>query len=200
MTAAESLPNEAMGSSGESGSKAGTVPTAQVGHDETSSDEKDDVGSEMEEKRESPGDAQVHSNHVDREVFPTTFDDLCRQMTERANFLLEVRRLLETYVQHPFWQRTLIRSSLCLLIVRELVTLGPDAVDLHTSCSASLFPAVGTLDNSVSWRDGRRHFDSHAPLSRGAVGSPNASSRAVAVATASMAFRGPRQGAMERGS
>ncbi len=100
MTAAEGLPSEATVASKLSGSKADTVPIAQVGQDKTQKDERTDAGSEteMEEKGEAPDHAQVHvhANHVDREVFPTTFDDLCRQMTERANFLLEVMRLLNS--------------------------------------------------------------------------------------------------------
>lgn len=97
MTAAESLPSEASVASGVSASGAESVRKAQqVAQDETSRDEKNDVGAEMEEKDESSSDTQARPNHADREAFPTTFDDLCGQMTERANFLLEVIRL--TYV------------------------------------------------------------------------------------------------------
>lgn len=86
MTAAESLPSESSVPS-----EAGFVPKAQqVARDETGGDEKDEIGSETEEKEEPPSNAQSHPAHADREAFPATFDDLCRQMTERANFLLEV--------------------------------------------------------------------------------------------------------------
>lgn len=86
MTAVESLPSETSVPS-----EAGPVPKAQPAvRDETWSDEKDEVGSETEEKEEPPSDTQTPSTRVDREAFPATFDDLCRQMTERAKFLLEV--------------------------------------------------------------------------------------------------------------
>lgn len=88
MTAAEILPSEASVPS-----EAGSVPKAQQGiQDETWSDEKDEIGSETEEKREPTSETQTHPNHGDREAFPATFDDLCRQMMGRANFLLEVMR------------------------------------------------------------------------------------------------------------
>lgn len=126
MTAAESLPDEANVVTSEvSGSKADTVATAEVGRvgqDETSTDEKNDAGSEMEEKREreAPGNAKVHANHVDREVFPTTFDDLCRQMTERANFLLEVMHLLtSSSLQAPSGNTTPSCSPLCPWLATE---------------------------------------------------------------------------------
>lgn len=90
MTAAETLPSEASAAS-ESASGAESVHRDErVAQDETSGEEKNEVGAEMEEKNESSSDTQARSKHADREAFPTTFDDLCRQMTERANFLLEV--------------------------------------------------------------------------------------------------------------
>lgn len=91
MTAAESLPSEATVPS-----EAGSVSqTQQVVRDETGSDEKDEVGSETEEKEEPRSDTQTPPTHADREAFPATFDDLCRQITERANFLLEVMRSID---------------------------------------------------------------------------------------------------------
>lgn len=90
MTAVETLPSETRVPS-----EAGSVPKSQqVLRDETWSDEKDEDGSETEEKQEPPSDAQTPPTHADREAFPATFDDLCRQMTGRANFLLEVMRSL----------------------------------------------------------------------------------------------------------
>lgn len=91
MTAAESLPSEASGADGVSTSGAESAHKAQqVAQDETSRDEKNDVGAEMEEKNESSSDAQPRSSHAGLEAFPKNFDDLCSQMTERAGFLLEV--------------------------------------------------------------------------------------------------------------
>lgn len=85
MSAAEGLPS------------AKSVPSEAQGvvRDETWSDEKDgdEVGSETEEKEEPPSDTQKRPTHADREAFPATFDDLCRQTTERAKFLLEVMHL-----------------------------------------------------------------------------------------------------------
>ena len=46
---------------------------------------------EAEEKREEPHDESKRSSgDVDEEDYPATFADLCLQMTDRANFLLEV--------------------------------------------------------------------------------------------------------------
>lgn len=91
ITAAESRSSEASVASEVSASGAESVNKAQHDAlDEALGDEKNDVRAEMEEKNESSSDAQARSNHGDRESFPTTFEDLCGQMTERANFLLEV--------------------------------------------------------------------------------------------------------------
>lgn len=51
-------------------------------------DEKEDEGFAGEEK-EKPLDESQHSTG---DAYPATFMDLCVQMTERAHFLLEVRR------------------------------------------------------------------------------------------------------------
>lgn len=91
ITATESRTSETSVASGVSASGAESVNTAQQDAlDETLEDEKNDVGAEMEEKNESSSDAQARSNDGDQEAFPTTFEDLCGQITERANFLLEV--------------------------------------------------------------------------------------------------------------
>eukprot|EP00903_Cladosiphon_okamuranus_P019656 g18070.t4 len=98
MTAAEGLPSA---KSVPTEAEAGSVQKAQgVLRDETWSGEKDRVESETEEKKEPHGDSetQTRPTHADREAFPATFDDLCRQMTERANFLLE---LAPSTVQSP---------------------------------------------------------------------------------------------------
>lgn len=98
MTAEEGPPN---GSSDSDGATNCAPPSAAVSvtkpqhsvQDETSRDEKDD-GAEMKtEKKEDPFmDPRDRADVVDRDTFPETFDELCRQMTERANFLLEVKR------------------------------------------------------------------------------------------------------------
>lgn len=55
-----------------------------------SGEEKNDAGPEMEEKEEPSGKALRSTDHIDREIYPATFADLCRQLAERAKFLLEV--------------------------------------------------------------------------------------------------------------
>lgn len=60
---------------------------AETGRDE---DEQKEAEPVAEEKEESPVKAQQPVDHVERETFPATFDDLCLKFTERANFLLEV--------------------------------------------------------------------------------------------------------------
>lgn len=148
ITAAESLPSETSVLS-----EADPVPKAQqVAQDETWSDEKDDVGSATEEKEEPTSDTQTRPTHVDREAFPATFDDLCRQMTERANFLLEVIHLLDrsllSALTMPMW------ISPTYQIIRAFTTLlhfkSPRLGFVYCRSCCALFPTVGTLNRSVS--------------------------------------------------
>lgn len=53
-------------------------------------DEQKEPGPVAEEKEESPARTQQPVDHVERETFPATFDDLCLKFSERAFFLLEV--------------------------------------------------------------------------------------------------------------
>lgn len=57
---------------------------------ERDEDEQKEAGPVAKEKEESPARTQQPVDHVERETFPATFDDLCLNFTERANFLLEV--------------------------------------------------------------------------------------------------------------
>lgn len=84
VTAADGIPSEASVAKGGGAPNRETeaMPEAR----EVVQDEKNDVEVEAEEKEALSSDAQA----VDREAFPSTFDDLCHQMAERAKFLLEV--------------------------------------------------------------------------------------------------------------
>ncbi|CAM9591597.1 unnamed protein product, partial [Scytosiphon promiscuus] len=96
MTAAERLPNEGSVADGVAN---GVPPSAAVyvgkvqysTQDETPTDEKDDGAGMTTAEQEDPFiDSRTRADVVDRGTFPATFDELCRQMTERANFLLEL--------------------------------------------------------------------------------------------------------------
>lgn len=95
MTAAE-IPNEASVASGVANdvppSAADSVTKVLHGvEDETSRDEKNDgAGTDTEEKEDPLIDPPARADVVDRDTFPETFDELCRQTMERATFLLEV--------------------------------------------------------------------------------------------------------------
>jgi len=89
VAAADSPPAGGGNPAVDSNSAVGAQETTQArtGRDE---DEQKEAGSVAEEKGESPEKAQQPVDHVERETFPATFDDLCLKFTERANFLLEV--------------------------------------------------------------------------------------------------------------
>lgn len=84
VTAAEGISSEADVAKGGGAPNRETedMPEAR----EVVQDEKTDVEAEAEEKEALSSDAQA----VDREAVPSTFDDLCHEMAERAKFLLEV--------------------------------------------------------------------------------------------------------------
>lgn len=84
VAAVEGMPSEA--SVAEGGGAPSRETEAMPEAREVVQDEKSDVEAETEEKEALSSDAQA----VDREAFPSTFDELCRQMAERAKFLLEV--------------------------------------------------------------------------------------------------------------
>ncbi|CAM9107710.1 unnamed protein product, partial [Ectocarpus fasciculatus] len=92
VTAMEGMPSEA--SAAEGGGAPSRETEAMPEAREVVQDEKSDVEAEAEEKEALSSDAQA----VDREAFPSTFDELCRQMAERAKFLLE---LSPSTVQSP---------------------------------------------------------------------------------------------------
>ncbi|CAM9974791.1 unnamed protein product [Ectocarpus sp. 12 AP-2014] len=92
VTAAEGIPSEAdvVKGGGAPNRETEDMPEAR----EVVQDEKNDVEAEAEEKEALSSDAQA----VDRVAVPSTFDDLCHQMAERAKFLLE---LSPSTVQSP---------------------------------------------------------------------------------------------------
>lgn len=147
MTAAEIRPTDANIPS-EADSEA-----QQVVSGESWSDEKEDVGSETEEKEEATSKKQTH---VDREAFPATFDGLCRQMMERANFLLEVMRLFELVLVAGVWYHA-------------------SHLDTATQPRGSRFSEYASLETSLSlnmcalfpsFPDSWRHQPSSLPVPR----------------------------------
>lgn len=66
----------------------------EIEQDSAEEDEKNEAESDMEEKDDEDDghrDTQHATGRVDREACPATFSELCEKITERANFLLEVR-------------------------------------------------------------------------------------------------------------